>query len=273
MSELDMARTRAAAAYNAAADHFDHPVNGFWDRFGRATVAGLNLQPGMRVLDVCSGTGASALPAAERVGADGYVLGIDLAENLLVLARQKAAAAGLGNVEFRHGDMLTLGLPDAGFDAVVCVFGIFFVPDMAVAVRELWRMVRPGGQLAITTWGPDFFEPANSAFWQTIRHEAPHLHKAFNPWDRISDPTSLRAMLREAGIVNVDIVEDSARHPLASPEDWWTTLIGSGYRGTIDQLDAAAFDRVKQANLNFIEQNGISAVQANVIYALADKPV
>lgn len=272
MNELDQARRRAEAAYNAAADHFDHPVNGFWERFGRATVAGLNLQPGMRVLDVCSGSGASALPAAERVGADGYVLGVDLAENLLGLARQKAAAAGLANVEFRYGDMLASGLPDAGFDAVVCVFGIFFVPDMVAAVKELWRMVRPGGQLAITTWGPDFFEPANSAFWQTIRHEAPHLHKTFNPWDRISDPPSLLAMLNQAGIAAADIVEERAEHALGGPEDWWTTLIGSGYRGTIDQLDVAALSRVKQANLSFIERAGIRAVQANVIYALARKP-
>jgi SAM-dependent methyltransferase len=66
------------------------------------------------------------------------------------------------------GDMLDLRLPGLHFDAVVCVFGIFFVPDMVVAVRALWQLVRSNGQLAITTWGPRFFEPATTAFWNSI---------------------------------------------------------------------------------------------------------
>jgi ubiquinone/menaquinone biosynthesis C-methylase UbiE len=90
---------------------------------------------------------------AEAVGPQGFVLGVDLAENLLALAHAKAKERGLANIEFRVGDMLDLQLPAAGFDAVVCVFGIFFVPDMQAALRELWRHVRPGGQLAITPGG------------------------------------------------------------------------------------------------------------------------
>jgi hypothetical protein len=67
---------------------------------------------------------------------------------LIDLGRAKSEARGLGNIEFRVADMLALGYPDESFDAVVYVFGIFFVPDMAGAVRELWRLVRPGGRLA-----------------------------------------------------------------------------------------------------------------------------
>src|SRR5262245_22757198 len=154
---------KARATYNAAADRYDDPANAFWDRFGRATIERLRLEQGARVLDVCCGSGASAIPAAERVGPEGAVLGIDLAENLLELARRKARARGLGNLEFRVADMLDLGLGERKFDAVVCVFGIFFVADMARAVRELWRVVRPGGKLAVTTWGPRLFEPASTA--------------------------------------------------------------------------------------------------------------
>lgn len=154
----------------------------------------------MRVLDVCCGSGASAIPAAEIVGPEGFVLGIDLAENLLKAAEAKALARGLQNIEFRVGDMLDLDIPDSELDVVVCVFGIFFVPDMPAAVHELWRLVRPGGKLAITTWGPRFFEPATTAFWNSVREIRPDLYKGFNPWDRISDPLSLRALLREGGV-------------------------------------------------------------------------
>jgi ubiquinone/menaquinone biosynthesis C-methylase UbiE len=272
MQDLEAAKARAIAAYNAAADLFDHPANTFWDRFGLATVERLNLRLGQTVLDVCCGSGASALPAAEAVGSEGRVIGVDLAENLLELARAKARQRGLAQAEFQAGDMMSLGFPDAAFDAVVCVFGIFFVPDMPGAVRELWRRVRPGGRLALTTWGANFFEPANSAFWESIRREAPRFHKAFNPWDRISHPASLAAMLREAGIAADHIEEEAGTHSIASPEDWWTTLQGTGYRGTLDQLDAETLARVREANLRFIEESGLGGIEANVIYAVALKP-
>lgn len=265
------AKHRAATAYNAAADLFDAPELGFWDYYGQRTIDRLGLLPGGRVLDLCSGSGASALPAAERVGPDGYVLGVDVAERLLTLARTKAANRGLSNVEFRVGDMLQPGLPEAGFDAVVCVFGIFFVPDMAAAVRELWRLVRPGGKLAITTWGRNFFEPANGLFWDAVRSVRPDLYKGFNPWDRIDDPAGLRAMLAEGGVGEVEIASEDYAHPIASPEDWWTIARGCGYRGTIDLLSAEEQARVRESNLVPLREGKVSAIEANALYAIAVK--
>jgi ubiquinone/menaquinone biosynthesis C-methylase UbiE len=88
------------------------------------------------------------------------VLGIDVAAPLLELARARAADEGLANIEFRSGDATRTGLPDGGFDAVVCVFRVFFAADMTAFLREIWRLVRPGGVVAVTTWGPGLFEPA-----------------------------------------------------------------------------------------------------------------
>jgi 2-polyprenyl-3-methyl-5-hydroxy-6-metoxy-1,4-benzoquinol methylase len=271
VSELEQAKIKAAFAYNAAADHFDHPVSSFWHRFGRRTVDRIDLRPGERVLDVCCGSGGSALPAAEMVGPDGQVVAADLAERLIDLARAKAEARGLANIEFRVGDMLALSYPDESFDTVVCVFGIFFVPDMTEAVRELWRMVKPGGRLAITTWGPNLFEPANGAFWEAIHAERPDLHRGFNPWDRISKPGGLRAMLADADIHSVDILAEAGTHPLNSPEDWWKIALGSGYRGTLEQLDADALARVRESNLSRLDQGRVQAIETNVIYAVATK--
>src|SRR5258708_31213857 len=101
MGTPEDAKRRVAAAYSAAADYFDDPVNSFWERFGRRTVERLDLAPGARVLDVCCGSGASAIPAAEAVGALGQVLGVDLAEPLLALGRAKAKRRGLQQVTFR----------------------------------------------------------------------------------------------------------------------------------------------------------------------------
>jgi len=267
----DEARARAAKAFNAAADAYDDPANSFWERFGRKTIERLHLSKGATVLDVCCGSGASALPAAEIVGPSGFVLGIDLAERLLENGRAKAKARGLLNVQFRVGDMLDLRIPDDQFDAVVCVFGIFFVPDMTLALRSLWTYVRDGGKLAITTWGPRFFEPATSGFWNSIRKERPDLYKGFNPWDRISDPHAVSALFAEAGIPDPDVADESGFHPISSPQAWWAAVLGSGYRGTVDQLDAAARERVRAANFDYIRNSGIKSVEANVVYAVAEK--
>lgn len=273
MDTFKEAKVKTANAYNAAADLFDHPANTFWNRFGSSTVERINLLPGEHVLDVCSGTGASALPAAIKVGPQGKVVAADLADKLLTEAKTKAKAKNLKNLEFRTGDMLALDYPDACFDAVVCVFGIFFVPDMTAAVKELWRQVRPGGRLAITTWGKDLFEPANSIFWQAVRDERPELYKDFNPWDRISSPEGLRDMLAEAGLQQVDIVAEQAVHPLNSPEDWWILVMGSGYRGTLDHLEPNQLQRVKQVNLAQLQAKLVTGIEANVIYAIANKPL
>lgn len=99
-------------------------------------MARLPLAAGHTVLDVCCGAGASAIPAARVAGPAGRVLGIDGAEPLLELARARAAREGLVNIGFRYGDATRTALPDGSFDAVICVFGVFFAPDMAGFVAE-----------------------------------------------------------------------------------------------------------------------------------------
>ena len=271
MNTINEAKLKAAVTYNAAADFYDEPALSFWEHFGRRTVERLNLLPGAHVLDVCSGTGASAIPAAEKVAPEGKVLAVDLAENLLSLAREKANGRGVNNIEFRAGDMETLGLPDDSFDAVVCVFGIFFLPDMPKAVRELWRMVKPGGKLAVTTWGPNLFKPMNEVFWESVKAERPDLYKSFNPWDRICDVPSLKKMLADGGVETEDVIAESRQHSLNSAEDWWKIVLGSGYRGTVEQLEADSRERVRKANLKYFQEKRVNSVKTNVVYAIAKK--
>jgi ubiquinone/menaquinone biosynthesis C-methylase UbiE len=271
MRTPDDAKTRATTTYNAAADSYDDPANSFWERFGRRTIERLHLQAGARVLDVCCGSGASTIPAAEKVGPEGFVLGVDLAGKLLERARLKATKRGLQHLEFRVDDMLDLHLRRLEFDAVVCVFGIFFVPDMRAGVQALWDVVRPGGKLAITTWGPRWFEPASTVFWNAVREVRPDLYKGFNPWDRICDASSVRALLADAGIERAKVIAEAGEHPVPSPEAWWSAVLGSGYRGTLDQLDTTDRQKVRTANLSYIRDSGITSVEANVVYAVGTK--
>jgi len=265
--KTDDAKKKAASTYNAASDFYDHPANTFWSRYGRQTIERLQLAGGERVLDVCCGSGASAIPAAEGVGQTGTVIGVDLAENLLALARGKARERGLTNIEFRSGDMTQLPFDDGSFDVVVCVFGIFFVPDMEVGLRELKRVLRSGGKLAITTWGPRFFEPASTAFWESVRDVRPDLYKGFNPWDRISEVEAVRSLLSSVGFETIEAVAESGTQPVNSPDDWWAMIMGSGYRGTVAQLAPTDRERVHLSNLDFIHRTSLRSLESNVVFA------
>jgi ubiquinone/menaquinone biosynthesis C-methylase UbiE len=266
---LGEAAQRAARAYGAAADHFGLPALGFWDRFGAETVARLGLTVGNTVLDLCCGAGGSAIPAARAVGPAGRVLGIDVAAPLLEQARARAAAENLGHVEFRHGDATSTGLPAGGFDAVICVFGVFFVPEMAAFIAEMWRLTGPGGVLAITTWGPGLFEPANTVFWDGVRVIEPSLFKAFNPWDDITTPQALRDLYARAGVAGADALAVPARHELDSPDRFWDVALGTGYRATIDALSGDQRELLRDRVLGQLRAQQVTTLQTDVVFGTA----
>ena len=109
------------------------------------------LQPGNSVLDVACGTGVVTRIAAQRVGPQGKVTGVDLNAGMISVARSLPAGDG-APIEWREGSALALPLPDASVDAVVCQQGLQFFPDKALALREMRRVVRSGGRLALSVW-------------------------------------------------------------------------------------------------------------------------
>jgi ubiquinone/menaquinone biosynthesis C-methylase UbiE len=268
---LDPVKLKAQKTYDLASLYFDAAPLGFWARYGRQTVERLALNPGARVLDVACGTGASALPAAEAVGLTGRVIGVDLADQLLARGREKAKRQSLANIEFLQADMTELGYPDAHFDAVICVFGVFFVPNMESLVEELWRMVRPGGKLAVTTWGPRIFAPAYDVWNEAVRQARPDLYAAYNPWDRITTPDALRTLFQNGGVPSVEVEPEEGYQPLTSPEDFWTIALGSGLRWTVDQLGPHLAEQVKHVVLEWLARHKVDRVETNVIYAVATR--
>src|SRR5262249_41755169 len=144
-------------------------------------------------------------------------------------------------------------------------------PDMEALVRELWRMVKPGGKLAITTWGHSFWEPVYTVWRETVRAERPDLYSAFNPWDRISVPDQLQHLLQSGGVADAEVIPEDGSQPFQAPEDWWTVVLGSGLRGTVDAMDAATAERVRDRTVGWARDNGVMAIQTNVIYAVAAK--
>lgn len=108
--------------------------------------------PGKRVLDLATGFGEPALRAARRVGAAGRVVATDLSAGMLEIARARAAQLRLANVEFIQADAGHLGLDDGAFDAVLCRWGLADLPDPPAMLRDVRRMLAPGGAFAEAVW-------------------------------------------------------------------------------------------------------------------------
>jgi ubiquinone/menaquinone biosynthesis C-methylase UbiE len=123
------------------------------ERLTAECVRRAGLRPGESALDVATGPGVAALLAAESVGPSGRVLGIDISDNMVALAAERARARALAQLSFERHDMEATGAPDATFDAVLCAFGLMFAAERQAAIDELHRVTRPGGRLSVVVWG------------------------------------------------------------------------------------------------------------------------
>jgi SAM-dependent methyltransferase len=262
---------RAASTYGSAADHYERPSLAFWDRFGAETIARLPLQPGHTVLDLCCGAGASAIPAARAVAPGGSVIGVDVAAPMLALSRARAVGEDTPNTDFRLADATKTGLPSDAFDAVVCVFGIFFVPDRAGFASEMWRMVKPGGSLAVTTWGVDLFEPGDTVFWDAVRGIRPDLVRGFHPWDDLTSVELVTEVLTQGGVDGLHVEYQSGTQRLERPEEFWDIVMGSGYRATVDALGPEEQARLRTEVVGAMRAANVSSVRTDVVFATAVK--
>jgi ubiquinone/menaquinone biosynthesis C-methylase UbiE len=168
---------------------------------------------GNRVLDVASGRGAVLFPAAEKVGASGDVVGIDLAEEMVGATNEDAARLGL-RVRVKLMDAEHLDFPDAAFDRVLCGFGIMFFPNQERALREFHRVLHPGGQLAVSTWHTHQVKELDLAM------TAAGLNPPRLPgW--IKEPDQLAQLLSATGFRNVHVDMDTHSFRYANADHYW----------------------------------------------------
>jgi SAM-dependent methyltransferase len=179
-------------------------------------------RPGDRVLELGCGAGGPGLAAAERVGPRGEIVLSDIAPEMTAIAA--ARAQGLGNVSIRELDLEAIDEPDAAFDVVFCREGIMLVLDPRRAAREIRRVLRPGGRVVLTVWGPRGQNPWLSVVFDAVSDQLgapvppPGMPQPFS----LDDPDRLHAVLSDAGLAEVAVDELPTPYHAGSFAEWWT---------------------------------------------------
>ncbi len=177
-----------------------------------------HLQPGERVLDVACGTGVVTRLAAEQVGPAGSVTGVDIAPDMIEVAKSVPCAPG-PTIAWHVGDATSLQLPDNSFDVVLCQMGLMFVPDRVAALVEMRRVLEPGGRLVVNT--PGRIQPSFELMEQAIvNHISPELGGFVRAVFSIHDPQALATLFRESGFEDVGSTESTVTLHLPPPADF-----------------------------------------------------
>jgi SAM-dependent methyltransferase len=205
-------------------------------------------KPGMRVLDLASGTGEPAISIAMRVGAQGRVTALDLSADLLAIANGRAQERGLENFFTQQADAHALPFDNNSFDLATCRFGVMFFSDAVHALQEVRRVLIPGARACFAAWGP-FDQP----YWQSTmgvvhRHVGGPLLQPGGPDPfRFAQPGSLSAVLRSAGFRDADEETKTVRWTWpGTPEEVWeqAQAVSVPYRPMLDRVPEAMWPQI-----------------------------
>ena len=234
----------AATGWRKWSELIDSSLSGISDRL--VELAGV--KTGSRVIDIAAGYGEPSLSAAEVAGPEGSVVATDISAEMLAYGRERAAAAGLENIEFVEADASSLDFPDGTFEAALSRFGIIFEPDGEGAAARVRGFLKPGGKMAIASWGPPERVPFLAIPIKTVMERLdvpPPPPGTPGPLSRPT-PDAIGGLLEGGGFSDIDVEEAEVTFEWASPEEF-TTFIQEIAPPIIAMIEPHPADVQKQA--------------------------
>jgi ubiquinone/menaquinone biosynthesis C-methylase UbiE len=225
-------------AVSAAENYERHFVPTIGAPFARRLLDAARLTPGERVLDIACGTGIATRLAADAVGPTGTVTGADVNPAMLEVAR--AAVPAGTPITWHHAPAEDLGLPDASYDVVLCSLGFMFFPDKRQALREMRRVLVPGGRAVLGTPGPT--PPLLQAIDQALSaHVGPGASMFVQAVFSVHDPGEVRGLLEAGGFEDIAVTTDTIALRVPPPaEFFWQYVHSTPLAAIVAGLDGAA---------------------------------
>jgi SAM-dependent methyltransferase len=263
----------AAAGWGRAADR----ISDWTTEVSTIMVDALDLQPGQRVLELAAGPGDTGFMAAELIVPGGTLICSDGSEAMLAVARERAAAQSIDNIEFRLLDLEWIDLPTAGVDAVLCRWGIMLILDPPAAAREIRRVLRPGGHAAFAVWDVAERNPWTTiprTMFRDLGHAPTPDPDAPNQFS-LAAPGALGELLADAGLLDVQVSAVAMARTFSGLEQYlgfvteMASSIGAVYRG-LEPADRAAVDeRLTRELAPFTDVDGSISLPASTLVAIA----
>ena len=235
--------------FNEAAPGYDHPALRFFALTAQAMADWVSPAGNEQILDVAAGTGHTSVAFARRVPR-GKVTAIDISPAMLAVAKAKATAAGLRNIELCEMNMLDLDFPDRTFDLAVSAYGIFFVEDMVGLARSIASKVKPGGTLVISTFTDTSFSPLAGMMFERLTKYGISTPPMASK--RLTSHDQCQALLAEAGLTQLESITLPLGYYLPSAEDWWSLVMGAAFRGLIGQLPSDQVETFRHEHLSAV---------------------
>ncbi|HTD76159.1 MAG TPA: class I SAM-dependent methyltransferase [Chloroflexota bacterium] len=227
-------------------------------------LAAAALRPGMRVLDLAAGSGDQSLLAARIVGPAGSVLATDISSSMLAAAEEAADEAGLANIETLVADASTIDLPEGGFDAAICRFGLMFLPDLQAALVRVQRALKPGARFATLVWSTEDKNPYIALQLDVVREmgRLPSSPPTLARTVSLSGPGQLEHALNDAGFQDIQVSSVSTPRDFASLDEAFDAMFTSSpARGELtrgmseDELEQYAAE-LKRRLVRFVQPGG-----------------
>lgn len=261
--------------FDALAVAYDNPATRFFPLCADRLVEFVQPQSGTRVLDVATGTGAVAVPLAQAIGPRGRVHAVDISPGMLEQAEANIRKTALANIDLHEMDAERLDFAADHFDAIVCSYGLFFLPDMSAALADWVRVLRPGGRLAFTSFEQTAFQPMLGHYTELLeRHGAQLPHGPFGA-RRIESLDHCRQLLHAAGLVDTVVEVVQVGYHLRDQYDWWEIIETTAMRTLLQQLPAQRREAFRSEHLAFVADLRTDAglwLDVQTRFALGVKP-